>query len=243
MEPTNVIGLILVVDDEKYISELLKYNLESERYSVTVSEDAHHVLDMNLAPFRLALVDAMGQTYNGMDLLHDLKDNPQTAHLPVIILSHSDSQDDIVAAFDNGADDYVLKPFSLRELMARIRSVLRRHTAPTADSQRATRLHFGTLEVDMINRQVRDDGMLVPLTRTEYAILVLLLKNKNTFFTRARIFDEIWRDPERPANDRIVDTNISRLRKKLGASGAGLVNRTGQGYAFIDDQTPGVPQQ
>ena len=231
----NAIGLILVVDDEKYISDLLKYNLEAERYAVTVVSDASKVMAMDLDGCNLIIVDAMAQRYNGYHLLHDIKENPRTNHLPVIMLSHSDSQDDIINAFDGGADDYVLKPFSLRELMARIRSVLRRHMRPASTPQAATRLIMGTLDVDLLSRQVRDDGMLLPLTKTEYAILVLLLKNKNVFFNRARIFDEIWRDADRPASDRIVDTNISRLRKKLGESGAMLVNRTGQGYAFIDD--------
>lgn len=103
-------------------------------------------------------------------------------------------------------------------------------TAPQA----ATKLVYRTLEVDLVARQVRDEGMLLPLTKTEYAILMLLLKNKNRFFNRAQIYDEIWRDQDRPANDRIVDTNISRLRKKLGAVAEGLVNQTGQGYAIID---------
>lgn len=234
MAANESIGLILIVDDESYISELLQYNLESDRYSVTIVEKADEALKMDLSQYRLAIIDAMKQDYSGYDLLCDLKDNPVTQHLPVIILSHSDRQNDIVDAFDAGADDYVLKPFSLRELMARIRSVLRRHQIQAQRTQRATVLTYGTLEVDLLTRQVRDQGMLLPLTKTEYAILVLLLKNKNNFFNRAQIFNEVWRDNEHPANDRIVDTNISRLRKKLGEVGAGLVNKTGQGYAFID---------
>lgn len=235
MDSDNAIGLILVVDDEQYITDLLKVNLEAERYSVTVVNTAAKVLTMNLTPYHLALVDAGDQNYSGMDLLRDLKQNPVTAHLPVIMLSHSDSQDDIIDAFDSGADDYVMKPFSLRELLARIRSVLRRHVIQNGRSrQSATTVTCGSLEVDLINRQVREGGKLIALTKTEYAILALLMRNKGMFFNRARIFVEIWRDPDRPANDRIVDTNISRLRKKLGAGGDCLVNRTGQGYAILE---------
>lgn len=234
MQSGSSIGLILIVDDEKYISDLLKYNLESERYAVTVVENAAAVRKMELDNYHLVIADAMAQPYNGFDLLRDLKEDPSTNHLPVIILSHSDRPDDIVTAFDSGADDYVLKPFSLRELMARIRSVLRRHQVVRQSPQRATTLSFRSLEVDLVARQVRDEGMLLPLTKTEYAILVFLLKNRNNFFNRAQIYDEIWRDNDRPANDRIVDTNISRIRKKLGPVADGLVNRTGQGYAFVD---------
>ena len=237
MDDKNSIGLILVVDDEQYITDLLKLNLEAERYSVTIITNAAQALTLNLTNYQLMLVDAAEQSYNGMDLLRDVKQNPVTAHVPVIILSHSDSQDDIVEAFDAGADDYVMKPFSLRELLARIRSVLRRHVIRNAQPRRATTLTCGSLEVDLINKQARADGALIPLTKTEYAILALLMQNKNVFFNRARIFDEIWRDPDRPGNDRIVDTNISRLRKKLGVGGECLVNRTGQGYAFIDNSS------
>lgn len=225
--------MILVVDEERYITDLLKYNLEAERYGVQVVTKASEVQKLDMSPYQLVIVDAMTQSYTGFDLLHDLKNNPATSYIPVLILSYSDSQDDIVRAFDEGADDYVFKPFSLRVLMARVRSVLRRHQAMTAPKA-ATKLVYRTLEVDLVARQVRDEGMLLPLTKTEYAILMLLLKNKNRFFNRAQIYDEIWRDQDRPANDRIVDTNISRLRKKLGAVAEGLVNQTGQGYAIID---------
>lgn len=233
MPQSDVIGLILVADDERYITDLLKYNLEAERYGVQVVTNAADVAKMDLTPYHLVIVDAMNQSYTGFDLLRDIKGNPATAYIPVLILSHSDSQDDIIRAFDEGADDYVMKPFSLRELMARVRSVLRRHQAMTVPKA-ATKISYRSLEVDLVTRQVRDDGMLLPLTKTEYAILMLLLKNKNRFFNRAQIYDEVWRDQDRPANDRIVDTNISRLRKKLGPVADGLVNRTGQGYAFVD---------
>lgn len=234
MTADAAIGHILVVDDEKYISDLLKYNLEAERYGVTVVTRAADVPSIDLVPFHLIIADAMGQSFSGMDMLRAIKDNPATSYIPVVILSHSDSQDDIIDALDNGADDYILKPFSLRELMARIRSVLRRRQAMTAP-RAATRLQFRGLSVDLVRRQAfSSDGSPLNLTKTEFAILSFLLKNRNTFFNRAQIYDQVWRDQERPANDRIVDTNISRLRKKLGDVAEGLVNRTGQGYALID---------
>ena len=233
MTADAAIGHILVVDDEKYISDLLKYNLEAERYGVTVVTRAADVPSIDLAPFHLIIADAMGQSFSGMDMLRAIKDNPATSYIPVVILSHSDSQDDIIDALDNGADDYILKPFSLRELMARIRSVLRRRQAMTAP-RAATRLQFRGLSVDLVRRQAfSSDGSPLNLTKTEFAILSFLLKNRNTFFNRAQVYDQVWRDQKRPANDRIVDTNISRLRKKLGYEAEGLVNRTGQGYALI----------
>jgi DNA-binding response OmpR family regulator len=231
---TTTIGIILLVDDESYITNLLKFNLEAEKFSVKVVERAIDVASMDLDQVHLVIFDAMDQKYSGLDLLHDLKTNPATVHIPVICLSHDDSEDCILRAFAAGVDDYVLKPFSLRELVARIRSVLRRYTPQNIRALNATTLQFRDLEVNLLTRQARIGGELLHLTKTEYAILVLLLKNRNRFYNRAHIFDEVWRDAPTGGNDRIVDTNISRLRKKLGEVGQGLVNKTGQGYAFID---------
>lgn len=234
MTATSTIGNILIVDDEEHIIELLKYNLESERYAVQTVTKAAAVVGLNLSDVNLVITDAMSQPYNGMDLLHDLKSNPLTAYIPVIILSHDNSESAIIGALDDGADDYIVKPFSLRELVARIRSVFRRHPAGASPRRASAVLTFRTVSVDLATRQVTDDGTPIPLTKTEFAILALLVKNKGRFFTRMAVFDEVWRNEGRPSSDRIVDTNISRLRKKLGASADALVNRTGQGYAIID---------
>lgn len=236
MSVNNSIGHILLVDDEAYITEMLKLNLEAEHFCIDVEDAAARVAALDLNEYHLIIADAMNQPYNGMDLLRDIKANPLTAHIPVIILSHSDGEESVIQAFDAGADDYVLKPFSLRELIARVRSVLRRHPVqPYANPARATLLSIGTLEADLINRQIRNNGELLPLTRTEYQLLVFLLRNKNQFFNRRQIFDQVWRDnTANNVNERIVDTNISRLRKKLGTAADNLVNRTGQGYGFID---------
>lgn len=234
MAAEATLGNILVVDDEEYITELLKCNLEAERYAVTVVEQAVRAHDLDLPAFQLVIVDAMNQAYNGLALLRDLKGHPQTAHMPVIFLCSADEC--MIDAFDCGADDYVLKPFSLRELMARIRAVLRRTTGVLSARSSSTALRLrGGLEVDLLGRQVRDGDAMLPLTKTEYAILALLAQNKNRFFNRAQIYSHVWPDPGMPStNDRIVDTNISRLRKKLGDHAGCIVNKTGQGYAIVD---------
>lgn len=228
------IGSILVVDEEEHISSLLKYNLENEGYCVETMNDAAAASHADLPQFRIILADAMNRAFTGRDLLKAVKANPLTAHIPVIILSYSDSEDDIIAAFNDGADDYILKPFSLRELIARVRSVLRRNPIVAAGGAHTAIIKAGNLDIDLSTRTVRTLTSPLPLTKTEFAILALLAKNKNTFFSRRQIYHEVWAEGERNDNDRIVDTNISRLRKKLGDDSSIIINKSGLGYAIQD---------
>lgn len=236
---SSPLGCLVVVDDDQNIADMLKFNLVEEGFSVKVENTAAEVDIDALAEACLVIVDAMAQPYNGMDLTRDIKSNRATETLPVIICTGSDNEDIVLDAFDAGADDFVLKPFSLRELIARVKAVLRRrprqgvgvHQPSSGRTPISVPSH--NLQVDLTNQRVVEDGVVVPLTRTEYAILVFLIKNQNTFFTRDQICDEVWRD-EAGSNSRIVDTNISRLRKKLGESGKYLINQYGKGYAFVD---------
>ncbi|MBD5170694.1 MAG: response regulator transcription factor [Bacteroidales bacterium] len=232
---TNTLGSVLLVDSEKHITDLLSYNLDNESFDVHVANDAEEVASSDLTSYRLIIADAMEQSFTGRDLLRSIKSNPLTTHIPVILVTHSDSEDDILAAFDDGVDDYVFKPFSLRELIARIKSVLRRHPiVPQTHGGPSALIKAGPLELDLVSRRVTDDGVVVPLTKTEFAILALLMKNKPAFFNRRQIYCEVWGKSDRDENDRTVDTNISRLRKKLGTSGSILVNRSGMGYAIVE---------
>ena len=230
---TKTLGHILLVDEETHITDLLQYNLESEHYDVTVCTRAIDAKHLKLDDIRIILADAMTQPYSGIDLLDDIKNSPMTAHIPVIIVTHSDSEDDKLRAFDAGADDYVLKPFSLRELVARIRSVLRRHPIARSAAVPTMVKTFGEISIDLLQRSVSVNGEAVPLTKTEFAIIALLARNTGQFYNRREIYDEIWRDVDRGNNDRIVDTNISRLRKKLGSGATHIQNKSGYGYTLI----------
>ena len=237
MFSSNPNGTILIVDDDRNIVELLNLNLSSEGFGTCVVPCAADVKLPEIMDMRLVIADNMDKDYSGLHLLRDIKASP-AASVPVIICTASESEDTVIRAFDAGADDFVEKPFSLRELLARIRAVLRRH--PLRFPQKAvtprTRLEFPAigLDIDIESQRVTISGQVIPLTKTEYQILLYLVRNRNSFFNRNEICQEIWRD-ETMTNARIVDTNISRLRKKLGDAGRFIINRYGLGYAFTDN--------
>ncbi len=228
MSATPSMGHILIVDDDNNITELLGVNLRSEGYSVDIIECAEQLDRSSLGETRLVIVDAMQQPYSGMDLIFDLKDDPQTEHVGIILYSSFKSERMVIDALDAGADDYIVKPFSLRELIARVKSVLRRHTARPAKGGNI--VTFQNLTVDLTTQSVKLDGQPVTLSKIEYSILTLLLKNVDNYVPRIEIHRRVWSDDTAGANERIVDTNISRLRKKLGELGNHIVNRSGHGY-------------
>ncbi len=221
-------GHILVVDDDENITQLLKINLSSEGYTVDVCTCAEEVDRSNLGATSLVIVDAMRQDYSGLDLIYDLRDDAMAEHLGIILFSNIKSERMVIDALDAGADDYVVKPFSLRELLARIKSVLRRHRATANSASRV--LTFQNLSVNLGNQTVKIGDSPLNLSNTEYAILTLLLKNVNNLVSRTEIHKSVWNDQNPGSNERIVDTNISRLRKKLGDLGSHIVNRSGHGY-------------
>lgn len=220
-------GQILIVDDDSNICKLLQVNLRSEGYTVDVEEVAGNVDRSALESTQLVIVDAMNQPYSGMDLIYDLKDNPATEHIGIILYSNIKSERMVIDALDAGADDYMVKPFSLREMVARVKSVMRRHRLPARTAAVVT---FESIEVDFGSQTVRIDGKPVSLSKTEFSILAILLKNVNSYVSRVEIHRRVWDDGTAGINERIVDTNISRLRKKLGEVGARIVNRSGHGY-------------
>lgn len=229
MPPSANQGNILIVDDDANISELLSVNLKSEGYGVEIISEAGNVDRGGLDGIRLVIVDAMQQAYNGMDLIFDLKDDPRTEHIGIILYSPIKSERMVIDALDAGADDYITKPFSLRELIARVKSVLRRHSAVRTQAVAST-ITFQGLTLDFTNQSVKLNGTPVALSKTEYAILALLLKNVDNYVPRNEIHRKVWSEADAGSNERIVDTNISRLRKKLGELGNHIVNRSGHGY-------------
>lgn len=219
---------IFVVDDEQDLCEILRFNLESNGFEVQTANSAEEALAVIHAasqPFDLLLLDVMMERLSGYDLVRQLRSEGND--VPVIFLTARTSDDDQLEGFGVGADDYINKPFSFSTVLARIRAVLKRTVAPSDNDT----LHEGPLILDPVSATVMLGGERLQLTRKEYQILLLLLKNKGRYFAREQILEQVW-DDDICVGDRSVDVHIARLRRKLGDVGQRIVNRTGFGYAF-----------
>ena len=223
---------ILVVDDEESLCEILKFNLEREGYDVVTKQSAEEVLTIDLVGFDLIILDVMMGELSGFGLAGILRKRNDTADIPIIFCSALDSEADKIKGFDMGADDYISKPFSVAEVLARVRSVLRR-TRRTSATQTIDEsiITYKGLEVNTMRKRCMVDGEEVALTRKEFDILVLLLTSPGTILSREQIMKRVWSD-EVVVLDRTIDVNITRMRKKLGEYGNHIITRTGYGYGF-----------
>lgn len=212
---------ILVVDDEQDLCEILKFNLETDGYVVETANSAEDALDMNIESFDLMLLDVMMGGMSGFAMAKKLKANPATKDIPIVFLTARDTENDTVTGFNLGADDYISKPFSIREVLVRIRAVLRR-TAERNGEPQANMLSYQGLELNLDKKTVSIDGKEVPFTKTEFEILHLLLDEKGRVFSRQELIDRIW-PKDVLVLDRTVDVNITRLRKKIGKFSKALV--------------------
>lgn len=221
---------ILVVDDEQDLCEILKFNLETDGYAVETANSAEEALEMDIKSFDLLLLDVMMGGMSGFAMAKKLKADPETRDIPVVFLTARDTENDTVTGFNLGADDYISKPFSIREVLVRIRAVLRR-TAERNGEQQSNVLRYQGLELNLDKKTVSIDGEDVPFTKTEFEILHLLLDEKGRVFSRQELIDRIW-PKDVLVLDRTVDVNITRLRKKIGKFSKCIVTRLGFGYYF-----------
>ncbi len=221
---------ILVVDDEQDLCEILKFNLETEGYSADTANSAEEALEIGVEKYDLLLLDVMMGTMSGFALAKKLKENPLTAHIPIIFLTAKDTENDTVTGFNLGADDYISKPFSIREVMVRVRAVLRRTMEKRQHTQNNI-ISYQGLELNLDKKTVSIDGEDVPFTKTEFEILHLLLDERGRVFSRQELIDRIW-PKDVLVLDRTVDVNITRLRKKIGRFSKCIVTRLGFGYYF-----------
>ena len=219
---------ILIVDDEESLCEILQFNLEVEGYEADVAYSAEQALEMHPERYSLILLDVMMGEMSGFKMARILKSNPETARVPVIFCTARDTEDDTVAGLNLGADDYIAKPFSIREVLARVRSVLCRTASPQTESEV---IGYEGLEMDLRRKSCTVDGEEVSLTKKEFEILSLMLSHRGMIFSREEILHRVWSD-EVVVLDRTIDVNITRLRRKIGRYGEHIVTRLGYGYGF-----------
>lgn len=221
---------ILVVDDEEDLCGILKFNLEAGGYDVETAASAEEAMEKGPGRFDLLLLDVMMGGMSGYSMAKKLKENIATKNLPVIFITARDTEADMLTGFNIGADDYISKPFSLREVMARVNAVLRR-TCQGQDQTQLDLIEYKGLVLDMNRKAVSIDGTDIPFTRTEFEILRLLLSEPGKVFSRQQLIDRIWRK-DVIVLDRTVDVNITRVRRKVGRFSRCIVTRQGFGYLF-----------
>lgn len=222
---------ILVVDDEEDLCEILQFNLETEGYEVEVANSAEEALKLDMASFHLILLDVMMGEMSGFKMARLLRDNPHTAKIPIVFLTARDAENDKLTGFNIGADDYIAKPFSIREVIARVKAVIRRYAAPDEEKKEDRLLVYDGLVMNLGNKKVIVDGEEVQFTKKEFEMLRLFLEYRNRVFTRDEILSRVWSD-DVIVLDRTIDVNITRLRKKIGPYGKNIVTRLGYGYCF-----------
>ncbi len=227
-------ALILVVEDEQDLASTLEYNLDREGFrtaSALTGEAALERIARDPLP-DLILLDLMLPDVPGTEICRTIRMDTRTRHLPVIMLTAKGDEIDRVVGFEIGADDYVVKPFSVRELMLRVRAVLRRAQQP-ADEAAAEELRFGALHIDQPGHRVWVAGDEVQLTALEFRLLLTLLTRKGRVQSRETLLSDVW-GIDADVTTRTVDTHVKRLREKLGSAAAYIETMRGVGYRFRD---------
>lgn len=226
---------ILVVDDEQDICEILQYNLETEGYEVTTANSAEEALNLQLSEFSLILLDVMMGEISGFQMAQQMKADAKTSHIPIIFITALDNEDNIVAGLNIGADDYISKPLSLKEVKARVKAVLRRSAVSEKKNDLEDNLNsvitYEAVKLNLVSKTAMLNDEDMPLTKLEFELLALLLQNPNRVFSREELLNRCW-PQDVYVLDRTVDVNITRLRKKLGPYGKNIKTRVGYGYSF-----------
>jgi two-component system phosphate regulon response regulator PhoB len=234
-------ALVLIVEDEPDLQAVLDYNLQREGLRTVLASRGTEALKLaRREPPDLVLLDLMLPDISGTDVCRELKRDAATSRAAVIMLTARGEEVDRIVGFELGADDYVVKPFSLRELVLRVKAVLRRgDTTPTTTAER---IHAGPITVDRAGHRVLVDGAEAGVTALEFRILSLLVERRGRVQTRERLLADAWSDDE-DVSERAIDTHIKRLREKLGSAAAWIETVRGVGYRFRepDDETNGNP--
>jgi DNA-binding response OmpR family regulator len=223
---------ILIVDDNKSICEILEFNLSNEGYEVECAYSAEEALGKLTPQHALILLDVMMGEMSGYKMAEKLRREKKS--VPIIFLTAKDTENDMLTGFSVGADDYISKPFSIKEVIARVKALLKRsemaHKGNDLPPEKS-KLIFDTLIINLDTKELIISNEIIPLTRTEFEIITLLASNPDRIFEREDIIDYIWKDAPY-ITERTIDVHIGRLRKKLGDKSALIVSRPGYGYRF-----------
>ena len=227
---------ILIVDDEETLCEVLKINLENEGYDVDTALSAEEALLLDLKKYSLILLDVMMGEISGIKMAKMLKTDVATADIPIIFCTARDTEDDMVMGLNLGADDYIMKPYTIRNVIARVKSVMRRTTGikiNTVINEKPNVLKVEGLHLDLEFKRCTVDVEEVKLASKEFELLLYLIMHRGKICSREQILSRIWSD-EVVVLDRTIDVNITRLRSKIGKYGSYIVTRSGFGYGFRD---------
>lgn len=218
---------ILIVDDEKDLCEILQFNLESEGFFIDIAWSGEEALKKPLEKFDLILLDVMMSGISGFKTANIIR-KEKNLQIPIIFLTAKGEENDVLTGFNVGADDFIPKPFSIKEVVARIKAILKRGTKMASENKNLT---FKDLTVNQKQKEISVGGETVSLTRKEFEILILLLNNMDQYISRDEILKRIW-DDDVIVTERNVDVNIARLRKKIGKYGVNIKGKSGYGYCF-----------
>jgi DNA-binding response OmpR family regulator len=227
MEPIK----LLIVDDEEDIREILRFNLESEGFFINAVSSGEEALEILSSEYKLIILDVMMGGISGFRVAERLrKDNIQT---PIIFLTAKGTENDLLTGFSVGADDYIFKPFSIKEVIARVKAITRRSYEVKDEKKKPEIIIVGDLKLNLVSKCLELKNENITLTKKEFEILSLLMQNPQRFFTRDEILHGVWKD-ESYVLERTVDVHVARLRKKLNDYGVYITNRSGYGYSFND---------
>jgi two-component system phosphate regulon response regulator PhoB len=224
---------LLIVEDEDTLCEVLKLNLQNEGYEVDVAYSAEQALTYDIRNYSLILLDIMMGEISGIQMARILKAEPATAQIPIIFCTARDTEDEMIQGLNLGADDYITKPYTVRNVIARVKSVLRR-TSPHTDSAPVEAEHILQVEdlrLDLDFKLCFIEDKEVKLTKTEFELLSYLIMHSGRICSREEILRHVW-TAQVIVLDRTIDVNITRLRSKIGRYGSYIITRSGYGYGF-----------
>ncbi len=224
----NQMKKILIIDDEEDLCEILQFNLKGEGFDIQIAHSAEEALKINIGLFDLIILDVMMGEMSGFKLAEKIRKEMLLA-VPIVFVTAKNTENDLLTGFNVGGDDYITKPFSINEIIARVKAIIKR----TGEQPvvRETTISVGEMEMNFDKRTLKIKNKEITLTKKEFEILVLLVKSKGRILTRKDIFNNVWEDIT-IVTDRTIDVHITRLRKKMGEYGKYIKSKTGYGYTF-----------